>query len=130
MFCSFEFELFCRYQSSDFRYAALKVASRGHKDIHLRKTNTKQVYQFEGTVVTLDDPQTIMRGDRAITYSKKPSVKLVKKYIYTGVIEDSADEEDATATAEPTTQKKKVSTKKRKAAGTSVEENVVNSASS
>lgn len=88
----------CRYQSSDFRYAALKVASRGHKDIHLRKTNTKQVYQFEGDVVTLKEPQTIMRGDRAITYSKKPSVKLVKKYIYNGTVDESADEEPPAAT--------------------------------
>lgn len=88
-----------KYVSTDYRYAALKVASRGHKDIYLRKTNTKNVYQFAGDVVTLDTPQVIQRGERQITYTKKPTVRLVKKFVYTGPLQDDEEEkkEDAEA---------------------------------
>lgn len=77
-----------KYQSTDFRYAALKVASRGHKQILLRKTNTKEIREFSGDVVTLDTPKEINRGDRVIKYSKKPVVKFVKKWVYQGPVED------------------------------------------
>ena len=77
-----------KYQSADFRYAALKVASRGHKHILLRKTNTKEIREFAGDVVALDTPKQIHRGDRVITYSKKPVVKFVKKWLYQGTIDD------------------------------------------
>lgn len=80
-----------KYQSTDFRYAALKVASRGHKDILLRKTNTKEIREFKGDVVTLDTPKEIHRGDRVIKYTKKPVVKFVKKWVYQGVIDDDTE---------------------------------------
>lgn len=81
-----------KYQSTDYRYAALKVASRGHKHILLRKTNTKEVREFTGDVVPLDKPKEIHRGDRVIKYTKKPVVKFVKKWVYQGDINDGPDE--------------------------------------
>lgn len=83
-----------KYQSTDFRYAALKVASRGHKQILLRKTNTKEIREFQGDVVTLDTPKEIHRGDRVIKYSKKPVVKYVKKWVYQGA---PLDDDEAAA---------------------------------
>lgn len=82
-----------KYQSTDFRYAALKVASRGYTDILLRKTNTKEIRQFTGSVIKLDNPKVIKRGDREkpIVYTKKPVVKFVKKWVYQGAIEDGED---------------------------------------
>lgn len=77
-----------KYQSTDFRYAALKVASRGHKHILLRKTNTKEMREFTGDVVPLAAPKEIHRGDRVIRYTKKPVVKFVKKFTYQGSIDD------------------------------------------
>jgi len=82
-----------KYQSTDFRYAALKVASRGHKKILLRKTNTKEIREFAGDVVSLDQPKEINRGDRVIKYTKKPVVKFVKKWVYQGPLEDDTTEE-------------------------------------
>lgn len=81
-----------KYQSTDFRYAALKVASRGYKNILLRKTNTKEIREFKGDIVTLDKPKEIHRGDRVIKYSKKPVVKFVKKWIYHGPLDDTGEE--------------------------------------
>jgi hypothetical protein len=77
-----------KYVSTDYRYAALKVASRGHKQILLRKTNTKEVREFAGDIVTLDTPKQIMRGSMSVTYSKKPTVKFVRKFVYAGSIAD------------------------------------------
>jgi hypothetical protein len=74
-----------KFSSSDFRYAANKAASRGFTNILLRKTNTKQVYEFGGAVVDIP-PTTVMRGDREIVYSKKPKVSFVRKFIYDGEI--------------------------------------------
>lgn len=82
-----------KYQSTDYRYAALKVASRGHKHILLRKTNTKEVREFTGDVVALDNPKEIHRGDRVIKYTKKPVVKFVKKWVYQGDINDGPEEQ-------------------------------------
>lgn len=86
-----------KYQSTDFRYAALKVASRGHKHILLRKTNTKEIREFTGDVVALDKPKEIHRGDRVIKYTKKPVVKFVKKWVYQGALDDEGLEAPATA---------------------------------
>ena len=92
------FEALGKFQSSDARYAALKCASRGHKDILLRQTNTRLVYQYEGQIIDLETPKEVFRGDKTkpILYHKKPAVKFVKKFLYTG---DAAikDEEEATA---------------------------------
>lgn len=90
-----------KYQSTDFRYAALKVASRGHKQILLRKTNTKEIREFAGDVVALDQPKEIHRGDRVITYSKKPVVKFVKKWVYQGAIDDDTELPANPVAAEP-----------------------------
>lgn len=84
-----------KYVSTDYRYAALKVASRGHKRILLRKTNSKEVREFAGDVVPLETPKQISRGDRVINYNKKPTVKYVRKFVYTGALPD--DETAGTA---------------------------------
>lgn len=89
-----------KYVSTDYRYAALKVASRGHKKILLRKTNTKEVRQFDGDVVTLDNPKQIHRGDRVITYNKKPTVKFVRKFVYSGPVDDEPETTPPAASAE------------------------------
>lgn len=83
-----------KYVSTDYRYAALKVASRGHKQILLRKTNSKEVREFAGDVVTLDTPKQISRGDRVISYNKKPTVKFVRKFVYTGALPEEDGEEE------------------------------------
>jgi hypothetical protein len=73
-----------KYVSTDYRYAALKVASRGHERILLRRTNTREIREYVGKITPLDTPKQITRGDppRTISYSKKPSVTFVKKYVY------------------------------------------------
>jgi len=73
-----------KYASSDYRYAALKCASKGVEDILLRRTNTKEIREFKGQIVVLDKPKEINRGDRVITYTRKPTVKFVKKWSYNG----------------------------------------------
>ena len=50
-----------KYVSTDYRYAALKVASRGHRRILLRRTNSKEIREFTGEVVPLDKPKIIHR---------------------------------------------------------------------
>jgi hypothetical protein len=50
-----------KYVSTDYRYAALKVASRGHRRILLRCTNSKEIREFTGEVVPLDKPKIIHR---------------------------------------------------------------------
>lgn len=73
-----------KYVSTDYRYAALKVASRGHERILLRRTNTREIREYAGKITPLETPKQITRGDppRTISYSKKPSVTFVKKYVY------------------------------------------------
>jgi hypothetical protein len=90
-----------KYVSTDYRYAALKVASRGHTDILLRRTNTKEIRRFRGDILTLDKPQEIKRGDRTIVYSKKPIVKFINKWLYSDaeLDEESAPADDSSATA-------------------------------
>lgn len=87
-----DFSSLGKYQSTDFRYAALKVASRGHKTILLRKTNSKEMREFVGDVVALDTPKEIHRGDRVIKYTRKPTVKFVRTFVFQGEV---ADEEGA-----------------------------------
>ena len=87
-----------KYVSTDYRYAALKVASRGHTRILLRKTNTKEIREFLGEVVPLDTPKEIHRGDRVIRYHKKPTVKFVKRWVYAGPV---PDDEESPAGVEP-----------------------------
>ena len=73
-----------KYCSSDYRYAALKCASKGVTDILLRKTNTKEIREFKGQIVDLPEPKQINRGDRVISYTRKPTVKFVRKWLYEG----------------------------------------------
>ena len=84
-----------KYVSTDARYSALKAASRGIEDIYLRKTNSKIVYHYTGSVVNLDEPQIVMRGKRQIQYTKKPVVKFRGKSVYDGDISklDAQEEE-------------------------------------
>jgi hypothetical protein len=75
-----------KYKSTDFRYAALKAASDGHTIIWLRKTNTKEMREFEGRVKILDTPKVVYRGKKEegakpVTYTKEPVVKCVRKWI-------------------------------------------------
>ena len=93
-----------KYVSTDYRYAALKVASRGHTRILLRKTNSKEVREFAGDVVPLDTPKQIHRGDRVISYNKKPTVRYVRKFVFTGTLpSDETSETPATNADAPVT---------------------------
>ena len=69
---------------SDWRYSALKAASRGHKKIWVRRTNTKEMREYEGDIVKLETPKEVKRGDRTITYTQRPTVKFVKKWTFQG----------------------------------------------
>lgn len=92
-------ECLSKFQSSDYRYGALKAASRGHTVIWLRKTNSKEIRVYSGEICQLDEPAQIKRGDRTITYSKKPVVKFVRKFVWTGEINE--DEEPDLPAAPP-----------------------------
>ena len=83
-----------KFVSTDFRYSALKVASRGHNKILLSKTNIKVIYEYSGDVLELDTPQIVKRGEREIRYTRKPVVKFVKKYVYEGDIAPDSDADD------------------------------------
>lgn len=89
------FEALGKFQSTDARYAALKCASRGHKEILLRQTNTRLVYEYTGQIIDLDEPKIVVRGGgRPIAYTKKPAVKFVQKYLYTGDAAIKDDDEE------------------------------------
>lgn len=82
-----------KMQGSDFRYAALKAASRGHTKIWIRRTNTKEMREYEGSIVKLDTPKKVKRGDRVIEYTRRPAVKFVRKWIYQGAPDDEAEQD-------------------------------------
>lgn len=73
-----------KFVSTDYRYAALKAATRGRKRILLRKTNTKEVREYTGEIVPLAKPKVIQRMGREIVYRKKPKVSLVRGFVYKG----------------------------------------------
>lgn len=73
-----------KFVSTDYRYAALKAASRGRTRILLRKTNTKEVREFTGDIVPLATPKVIQRMGREIVYQKKPKVQFVRGFVYKG----------------------------------------------
>jgi hypothetical protein len=75
-----------RFVSTDWRYAALKAASRDHKDIVLRQTGTREVRKFEGSKVPIEAKE-ITRGGRTIKYTHRPSVKYLGTFTYDGLIE-------------------------------------------
>jgi hypothetical protein len=78
-----------RFVSTDWRYAGLKAASRGHTKILLRQTGTREVREFEGSKVEIP-PKTIVRGTREIVYNNRPAVKFVRKFTYAGAVDDNA----------------------------------------
>lgn len=101
-----------KYISTDARYSALKAASRGIADIYLRKTNSKIIYHYQGSVVTLDEPQVVMRGKRKIEYTKKPIVKFLKKFVYEGDVskldaQEISGEDEKKKTSKKNTKKQK-----------------------
>lgn len=73
-----------KYNSNSHRNAALKAASKGFTDIHLRQTKTKTVFHYEGSTTALAEPKLIQRGGRTIPYSKKRAAKFIKSYEYQG----------------------------------------------
>jgi len=77
-----------RFVSTDWRYAALKAASRGHKKILLRQTGTREVREFNGDRVEIP-PKEISRGGRTIVYTHRPQVKYIRKFVYSGAIDES-----------------------------------------
>lgn len=78
-----------RFISTDWRYAALKAASRGHTQIFLRQTGTREVRVFDGARIEIT-PKEINRGGRTITYTHRPQVKFNRKFVYDGAIDDNA----------------------------------------
>ncbi len=86
-----------KYVSTDYRYAALKVASRGHTQILLRKTNSREIREYAGKITPLETPKLITRGDppRTIQYNKKPSVHFLRKFIYQQAIPADEKTEEA-----------------------------------
>lgn len=58
------------------RQAAMKAASRGYTDIHLREKGTAKgkVHHFDGTIQMLDEPETIYRHGQEVTYETKAHV--------------------------------------------------------
>jgi hypothetical protein len=94
-----------KYTAADYRYAALKAASRGHTDILMRKTNSKEVRQFAGRVVTLPEPKVVTREGRKdpVCYSKKPVVTSVKKFAYEVPKALAADEANDAVDPDPVT---------------------------
>lgn len=79
-----------RFVSTDWRYAALKCASRDHKTIFLRQTGTREVREFKGARVEIP-PKEIIRGGRTIKYEFRPQVTSVRSFVYTGEINEDAD---------------------------------------
>lgn len=73
-----------KYNSNSHRNAALKAASKGFTDIHLRQTKTKTVFHYEGSTMALAEPKLIQRGGRTIPYSKKRAAKFIRSYEYQG----------------------------------------------
>lgn len=103
-----------KFSSTDYRYAALKAATRGHTDIWLRETNTKIIYVYTGRRVDLENPQEIRRGNQVIVFKSKPEVKFVKKQPFGGDISHDND-------PDPVVEKPK--TKRRKKAAAAADEN-------
>jgi hypothetical protein len=73
-----------RFVAPGYREAALKAASRGHEDILLRKSGTREIRKFKGVIETLKTPKIVKRGDREVAFFKKPNVKFESKFYYDG----------------------------------------------
>lgn len=79
-----------KYVSTSPRLAALKAASRNHRDILLRETNTKIMHRFEGGIRALDTPQVVSRGDQTVTYTSKPFVKSKGHFLMNNLVVDDS----------------------------------------
>jgi hypothetical protein len=101
-----------KLQGSDFRYAALKAASKGHKRIWIRRTNTKEMREYAGHIIELDTPKEVKRGDRVIKYTRRPGVKFVKKWIFEG----PTDNDDKVPITQPPTAEPSADTEQAAAA--------------
>jgi len=71
-----------RYVSDTHRHAALKAASKGVTQILLRRTNSKEVWEFRGATQELPEPKQIRRGDKVVAYSRKPTVEFLRSWVY------------------------------------------------
>lgn len=78
-----------RFISTDWRYAALKAASRGHTKILLRQTGTREVREFDGNRLEIE-PKEINRGGRIIKYTHRPQVKYNRKFVYSGAVDENS----------------------------------------
>ena len=78
-----------RFISTDWRYAALKAASRGHTKILLRQTGTREVREFDGARIEIE-PKEINRGGRIIKYTHRPQVKYNRKFSYDGAVDETS----------------------------------------
>ena len=68
-----------KFTSHGYREAALKAASRGHKNIVLRAADVQdKIRTFSGEIVTLTDPKVVQKANRTITFNKRPSVKYLQ----------------------------------------------------
>ena len=86
-----------KFVSTDYRYAALKCASRKHTVIHLRKTNSKLVYEFQGGIQALETPHTVKRGDQEFVCKNRPFVKFIRTYVANTIPEDESIDADTLA---------------------------------
>jgi hypothetical protein len=68
-----------KFNTSGFRNAALKIATKGIDQIILRQSGTLIVHEFEGFTQILDPPVEIEKDGRTIKFSKKSNVKYIKK---------------------------------------------------
>ena len=100
-----------KMSSADPRYCALKVASRmaklpetckgdeeGTVKIWLRKTNTKIIREYVGTTIQLETPQKIVRAGREIVYTRRPSVRFIKSWVWNTAgknIDEEAEQREA-----------------------------------
>lgn len=92
-----------KYNSATHRYAALKAATNGFKEILLRQTNTKIVHRYTGSETILKEPRVVKRRDREIVYSKKPHAVYEGSFEYKGAEDEKEGHpaEEAEAEAEP-----------------------------
>ena len=91
--CPETMQIIAKMNSADWRYAALKAATRinklppstknpdGSAKIWLRKTNTRVFREYNGNVVPLDTPQEVNRSGRVIVYTKRPVVTFVRSWV-------------------------------------------------
>lgn len=83
-----------KYNSSSHRYAALKAATKGVKDILLRQTNTKTVHRYEGSTEELETPRIVKRNDREIPYTRRPRAIYKGSFQFTGTLPDEEQKEN------------------------------------